>query len=196
VVTNQRQQNEILDRLIRIEKNIDRQGNKRSLSRKQKRHLRKLHKQMWQNRSGSYRYKNGGNIVRTAGILLSIIVIIGMGVLFSGLVTSAGEIKQNRQDIASLTADIQAIGEDIDNLEVKFDEFMYKNLDLMLEMKQTIDNTVKDQSIHVSLTDVGNAAATADPANTASQSSDASPSISTPEDNSENNKNKDFNKEK
>lgn len=78
-------------------------------------------------------------------IALFAIAILGFA---SSKDTTSTQIKQNTKDIGSLKLDVAELSD-------KFDDFIYQNLELMFEMRQAIDQVGRDESVHVTLTNVG-----------------------------------------
>lgn len=61
---------------------------------------------------------------------------------------------------------------------------MYKNLEMMIEMKQAIDSATKDESVHITLTNIGNPVSESNPEITEennSKNNDESKSVCTDE---------------
>lgn len=93
-------------------------------------------------------------------LILGCVVLIAVSALAivslaSDKGTSSTQLIQNKEDIADLKIDVAETKDDLAELSGKFDHFMYQNLELMLEMKQAINQAARDESVHVTLSNVG-----------------------------------------
>lgn len=100
------------------------------------------------------------NAWKTVLLVLGCVVLIAMFALAilglaSGKDTTSTQVKQNTKDVGILKIDVAETRNDLAELSGKFDNFMFKNLEIMLSMKQSIDQATRDESVHVTLTNVG-----------------------------------------
>jgi hypothetical protein len=86
-----------------------------------------------------------------------VLLMFGLFLLFSGNTTRASQIEENRKDIILLRNDVDDVKTDLEKLSDRFDKFFYQNLEMMIEMKQAIDSAVRDESVNVELSNIGNA---------------------------------------
>lgn len=100
------------------------------------------------------------NVGKTVLLVLGCVALIAMFALAilglaSGKDTTSTYVKQNTKDIGILKIDVAETRDDLAELSGKFDNFMFKSLEIMLAMKQSIDQATRDESVHVTLTNVG-----------------------------------------
>lgn len=112
-------------------------------------------------------------IVLGSVVLIAIVALVIMALDSDEDVTTI-QVAENTQNIAELKTDVAETREDLAELSGKFDKFMYQNLDLMLQMKQAINEATKDESVHLTLTNVG----VADTTSSSSSQTDQSVAVS------------------